>query len=253
MGCPLDEVCSKGMGAGLMERHRRVKVYETLVHLSLVASFSHGDGCGGALLAGCGQWHVQDTDSPCCHLEDADWCQCCTSSGCQGHHHCPQAGQRECCGGTLQAAVCTGVGVAVTPTHTHTRAPSFMQIHGRTQRQRYTKRADWDFIRDCAEAARGPLVNDDGEECKPAAVRAGTLWCALCAIEELIQRVVDLAFALFAQLIGNGDVMSFVDWEQHLEEHNVDTCMLARGVLIKVHSETNHSSVLQCVFDSRTH
>lgn len=46
--------------------------------------------------------------------------------------------------------------------------------------------------------------------------------------------------------------MSFVDWEQHLEEHNVDTCMLARGVLIKVHSETNHSSVLQCVFDSRT-
>ena len=61
MGCPLDEVCSKGMGAGLMERHRRVKVYETLVHLSLPASFSHSDGCGGALL-------LQDVVSGMCKI-----------------------------------------------------------------------------------------------------------------------------------------------------------------------------------------
>ena len=29
----------------------------------------------------------------------------------------------------------------------------YLQLHGRTREQRYTKKADWDYISDCVEAA----------------------------------------------------------------------------------------------------
>lgn len=35
------------------------------------------------------------------------------------------------------------------------------------------------------------------------------------------------------QLIGNGDVYSYHDYYEHIDTHGVDTCMLARGALIK--------------------
>lgn len=35
-------------------------------------------------------------------------------------------------------------------------------------------------------------------------------------------------------MIGNGDVFSFMDWNERMSESGVDTCMLARGALIKV-------------------
>lgn len=34
-------------------------------------------------------------------------------------------------------------------------------------------------------------------------------------------------------MIGNGDVLSYEEFHEHLESHQLDTCMLARGALIK--------------------
>lgn len=68
-------------------------------------------------------------------------------------------------------------------------------IHGRSRLQRYTKEADWDYIYRCADA---------------------------CS-----DNVVDTSF------IGGGDVLSFVEFDEHLKNGKLDTCMIARGALIK--------------------
>eukprot|EP00850_Spirogloea_muscicola_P006182 SM000029S10477 [mRNA] locus=s29:375519:382061:- [translate_table: standard] len=71
---------------------------------------------------------------------------------------------------------------------------SAVVVHGRTRQQRYSRTADWDYIRKC-------------RECAPSSL----------------------------QVIGNGDVFSFTDWNERMAAGGpgVDTCMLARGVLIK--------------------
>ncbi len=66
-------------------------------------------------------------------------------------------------------------------------------LHGRTRQQRYSRQADWDYIRECGRVAAGAGV----------------------------------------PLVGNGDVMSYQDWVQHMETDGVTTCMIARGALIK--------------------
>lgn len=50
------------------------------------------------------------------------------------------------------------------------------------------------------------------------------------------------------QVIGNGDVCSFVDWNNHKAEcTELATCMIARGALIKVNMfESNHSVFDYC-------
>eukprot|EP00192_Tetraselmis_astigmatica_P003337 CAMPEP_0117659752 /NCGR_PEP_ID=MMETSP0804-20121206/6600_1 /TAXON_ID=1074897 /ORGANISM="Tetraselmis astigmatica, Strain CCMP880" /LENGTH=545 /DNA_ID=CAMNT_0005466431 /DNA_START=56 /DNA_END=1694 /DNA_ORIENTATION=- len=80
-----------------------------------------------------------------------------------------------------------------------------LTLHGRTRAQRYTKRADWDYIERCAKLA------------KPTGL----------------------------QIIGNGDVYSYADYARHVEMAagdddkeggggaGVATCMIARGALIK--------------------
>ncbi|GJP32529.1 hypothetical protein CLOM_g17157 [Closterium sp. NIES-68] len=68
-------------------------------------------------------------------------------------------------------------------------------LHGRTRQQRYSRLADWEYIGECASV-------------KPAGL----------------------------QFIGNGDVLAYTDWNQHTANGSataVDSCMLARGALIK--------------------
>ncbi|CAI5993280.1 unnamed protein product [Closterium sp. NIES-65] len=68
-------------------------------------------------------------------------------------------------------------------------------LHGRTRQQRYSRLADWEYIGECASV-------------KPAGL----------------------------QFIGNGDVMAYTDWNEHTANGSatsVDSCMLARGALIK--------------------
>lgn len=68
-------------------------------------------------------------------------------------------------------------------------------IHGRSRLQRYTKTADYDYIGQCVDARLpdGPSM----------------------------------------AMIGNGDVLSYEEFHEHLESGSLDTCMLARGALIK--------------------
>ena len=72
---------------------------------------------------------------------------------------------------------------------------SAISIHGRSRLQRYTKEADWNYIRQCR------IVQND--KLPPI------------------------------QIIGNGDVYSYTDWERRISETGVSTCLLARGVLQK--------------------
>ncbi|KAL6747924.1 hypothetical protein V8C86DRAFT_2894094 [Haematococcus lacustris] len=70
-----------------------------------------------------------------------------------------------------------------------------LTLHGRTRQQRYSRLADWDYIQKCAEVAQ------------PSGL----------------------------QLIGNGDVMSYTDWNAHVGNGQgpLAACMIARGALIK--------------------
>lgn len=72
-------------------------------------------------------------------------------------------------------------------------------LHGRSRAQRYTKEANWEYIREVAETVR---EKRDELDVKP--------W-----------------------LVGNGDIFSWEDWYEHLDKAKVDTCMIARGALIK--------------------
>lgn len=72
-------------------------------------------------------------------------------------------------------------------------------LHGRSRAQRYSREADWDYIRDVADHIKAKREEHD---LKP--------W-----------------------IIGNGDVYSWEDWYTHLDEHHVDSCMVARGALVK--------------------
>ncbi|KAF9435668.1 tRNA-dihydrouridine(47) synthase [NAD(P)(+)]-like protein, partial [Entomortierella beljakovae] len=71
-------------------------------------------------------------------------------------------------------------------------------LHGRSRQQRYTKLADWDYIKLCTKVNRGVPGSDD-----------------------------------YMPLFGNGDILGPSDYYRHLEDHNVDGCMIARGALIK--------------------
>eukprot|EP01024_Parvocaulis_polyphysoides_P049303 TRINITY_DN4763_c0_g6_i1.p1 TRINITY_DN4763_c0_g6~~TRINITY_DN4763_c0_g6_i1.p1 ORF type:complete len:333 (-),score=48.70 TRINITY_DN4763_c0_g6_i1:425-1423(-) len=66
-------------------------------------------------------------------------------------------------------------------------------LHGRTREQRYSKQADWEYIRKCAD-----ICQDSG-----------------------------------LQLIGNGDIFSYTDYYNCLQSGNVNSCMIARGAIIK--------------------
>lgn len=93
-------------------------------------------------------------------------------------------------------------------------------LHGRSRQQRYTRSADWEYIASCAnlintlksdsaevtDTVRAPDARDISASAKPD----GTPY-----------------------FIGNGDVLSHTDYSQHIAEADVDSCMIARGALIK--------------------
>ncbi|KAF9093352.1 tRNA-dihydrouridine(47) synthase [NAD(P)(+)]-like protein [Mortierella sp. AM989] len=89
------------------------------------------------------------------------------------------------------------IGEAMTPIF-HGLGAALGTLHGRSRQQRYTKLADWDYISRCAKTNRGILGTDD-----------------------------------YMPLFGNGDILGPSDYYRHLEEHNVDGCMIARGALMK--------------------
>ncbi|KAG3179978.1 tRNA-dihydrouridine(47) synthase [NAD(P)(+)]-like [Phytophthora cactorum] len=81
-----------------------------------------------------------------------------------------------------------------------TQSIDAITVHGRSRLQRYTKNADWDYIFQCSDAEKNSI--DD----KPLP---------------------------HVPFVGGGDVLSYEEFDQHLQNGKLDTCMLARGALIK--------------------
>ncbi|KAL9043158.1 MAG: hypothetical protein Q9214_003587 [Letrouitia sp. 1 TL-2023] len=89
-------------------------------------------------------------------------------------------------------------------------------LHGRSRQQRYTKRADWGYIADCAA-----LVNEFNSQGDALVDTA----------KELDERAQPASGRVF--FLGNGDCYSHVDYFDHIEKAKVDSVMVARGALIK--------------------
>lgn len=95
-------------------------------------------------------------------------------------------------------------------------------LHGRSKQQRYTRSADWEYIASCASLvnklkAQKAEVTDttrepDARDLAPSSGKSGEGLPYFC---------------------GNGDVLSHVDYNEHIEKAGVDSCMIARGALIK--------------------
>lgn len=75
-----------------------------------------------------------------------------------------------------------------------------MTLHGRTRQQRYSKLADWEYIKECVQAVRAREADED------------------------LPRV---------PIFGGGDAFSAEDYWSKVESSDVDGVMIARGALIK--------------------
>ncbi|GLB39772.1 putative catalyzes the synthesis of dihydrouridine, a modified base found in the D-loop of most tRNAs [Lyophyllum shimeji] len=73
-------------------------------------------------------------------------------------------------------------------------------LHGRTRQQRYTRLADWDYIRECVDAVRGREADEDLPP---------------------------------VPIFGGGDCYSAQDYWSNVENTGVDGVMVGRGALIK--------------------
>jgi len=93
-------------------------------------------------------------------------------------------------------------------------------LHGRSRQQRYTRSADWDYIGECAslvsnleQASAG--VADTVREPDARDLSASTKPNGL------------------PYFIGNGDILSHIDYNNAVQHSGVDSAMIARGALIK--------------------
>jgi tRNA-dihydrouridine synthase 3 len=99
-------------------------------------------------------------------------------------------------------------------------------IHGRSRLQRYKNLADWDFIRGCSRDQQ-TICNEllvSSSTTDSTTTSSTTNATPFNETDRPVPR---------AAVIGNGDVYSFTDWNRELASGELDTCMLARGALIK--------------------
>lgn len=89
-------------------------------------------------------------------------------------------------------------------------------LHGRTRQQRYTKSADWGYISECATLVKN--LRQQAED-------------VVDTIREPDPRTLPNGGKIF--FIGNGDCFSHEDYNDHIQNANVDSVMIARGALIK--------------------
>lgn len=89
-------------------------------------------------------------------------------------------------------------------------------LHGRSREQRYTRKADWGYISECAA-----LVKRLNEESDAAAD----------TVREADERHQPAGGKVY--FIGNGDCYSYEDYNDHIQNAGVDSVMIGRGALIK--------------------
>lgn len=91
-------------------------------------------------------------------------------------------------------------------------------LHGRSRQQRYTKDANWEYIAECASLVKNlrssradvtDTIREPDARDLPATNNGMPYFC------------------------GNGDILSHIDYNNHIERSGVDACMIGRGALVK--------------------
>ncbi|XHG07252.1 tRNA-dihydrouridine synthase 3, variant 3 [Aspergillus wentii] len=101
-------------------------------------------------------------------------------------------------------------------TNAGTSGVAALTLHGRSRQQRYTKKADWEYIAECSA-----LIKRLGE--KTDAVTD--------TIREPDARTQPNGGKVW--FLGNGDCYSQKDYDDHINNAGVDTVMVGRGAMIK--------------------
>ncbi|PHH60271.1 hypothetical protein CDD81_1899 [Ophiocordyceps australis] len=91
-------------------------------------------------------------------------------------------------------------------------------LHGRSREQRYTKKADWAFIAECAAMIK---------------IYNGTKDAITDTEAQPDDRTLPNAKDGRMYFVGNGDCYSHIDYFDHVQNARVDTVMIGRGALIK--------------------
>ncbi|KAF9869606.1 dihydrouridine synthase [Colletotrichum karsti] len=91
-------------------------------------------------------------------------------------------------------------------------------LHGRSREQRYTKKADWSYIAECAV-----MIKEYNQQKDKLTDTIGE------ADESTLPNAKDGRMFF----LGNGDCYSHVEYFEHVEKAKVDTVMIGRGALVK--------------------
>jgi len=89
-------------------------------------------------------------------------------------------------------------------------------LHGRSRQQRYTRRADWSYIAECATLIKS--LNRKSDDLSDT-------------IREADERSWPTSGKVY--FLGNGDCYSHEDYYDHIQQASVDSVMIARGALMK--------------------
>jgi tRNA-dihydrouridine synthase 3 len=89
-------------------------------------------------------------------------------------------------------------------------------LHGRSRQQRYSRSADWGYISECAALVK--RLREQSDELADT-------------VREPDERQQPNGGKVY--FLGNGDCFSHEDYNDHIQNANVDTVMVARGALIK--------------------